>query len=395
MFGIFSTIPSTKTYESKQHLYETSYARVRDIENSNDFGRYLELKTYVESAEYKNAIQTIRSLSYKASKEYTEEMLWKKLRKNKEVKEFLKKGVESDSDYVKKYIGLDEKLSSSVFLEQKAYLKNKNRHLDSEPYSKFKEYQGLQKSEAIKQYYQLQKKYAAVFVEMERWNTTFCEEFSDNKVPAQWDTKPHWTSAILEKNYSHNTEEHCLTEGKNIQVIGNVAQIVVRRESCSGTAWDEKMGFVPRDFSYTSGILSTAQKFQFGYGRLEAKLCIPNVKNIYSVFWLGSEKPTPAISVAHCCNKRLIMGAYSTSENASTTKKKGLLSDSNFYIFRLERTEKMLVWHINGKKMYECANPTKEPLYMIFTAGVIGKTNDNLLPSAFEIDYVKITELKK
>jgi len=395
MFGLFSSVPSTKAYEQKQHLHEMLYARFHDIENSNDFKRYLELKSYVESNEYKNEIYAIRSLSYKASKEYADEQLWKKLQKNKEVKKFLKQGVESDSNDVKKYINLDEKITAPSFLQQKAYLKNKKRHLESEPYSKYQEYQRLRKTEFVTQYYQLQKKYSLIFSEMDRWKIVFCDEFRDNKIAEQWDTKPFWSTLMFDKNYSHNSEEHCLTEGKNIQIVGDVAQIVTRCEPCSGTAWDEKMGLIPRDFSYTSGMLSTAQKFQFGYGRLEAKLCIPNVKNIYSIFWLGSEKPTPAISVAHCCNKRLIMGAYSTSENASTTKKKGLLSDSNFYIFRLERTEKMLVWYINGKKMYECANPTKEPLYMAFTSGVIGNTNDNLLPAAFEIDYVKITELKK
>jgi hypothetical protein len=168
----------------------------------------------------------------------------------------------------------------------------------------------------------------------------------------------------------------------------------VRREAATGTAWDEKQGFIPREFAYTSGMISTARRFQMTNGRLEAKISVPDIKNIYSAFWLGSEKNTPAISVAHYCNRRLVVGAYTAGSASSATKRIRLRSD-RCYIVQLERTSKQLTWRLNGKKIFECANPIKQPLYIAFTAGVLGKTHDSKLPAAFEIDYVKLSTAPK
>ncbi len=393
MFGLFSPVPSTKAYEQKQLLQETMYARYQEILKSSDFKRYQELKEYVESPEHKKELAVIRALSYKNSKEAMLEKRLKELRKYKEVKIFRQSGVDSDSPYVREYIDLEDKVASPSFRQHKAYLQNKNRYKESEQYLKQKEYQRLVKSEHVKQYYKIQQKYAAAFTEITRWETKFNDEFNEPRLSEQWGTRPYWSTVLFDRNYSHNEEEHRLSEGQNIQFAGNVVQIITRREQATGLAWDEKQGFIPRVFDYTSDMLSTAHYFEMQYGRLEAKLCFPNVKNLYSVCWLGSGRPLPTISVAHYCNKRLVMGAYADDKVAAVTKKL-TLKNNTFYVFQLERTPTTLTWYINGKKMFECANPSSEPLYIALTAGVLGATNDALLPAAFECDYVKMEQLK-
>jgi hypothetical protein len=386
--------PSTQAYEHRRLVHETMYARFNDIKRSDDFRRYEELKAYVESPRYRKDLAVIRSLSYRTSKERLQERRWKELRKYREVKKFRKTGVESDAEYVREYIDLAEKLASPSFRQRKAYLKNKKRHLQSDPYLKFLDYRRLEKSEFVRQYYKIKKKYADIFAEMERWNTVFFDEFLDEKLAGHWNTQPYWTALMLEQNYSSNREEHFLSDGANIQLKPGIAQIVTQAEAATGVAWDEKMGFIPRDFSYTSGTLNTAHKFQMKYGRLEAKLSFPNVKNVYHIFGLGSGRYTPEISVAHYCNRQLIMGAY-MADKASAWLKKRRLSNNHFYIFRLDRTTKYLKWYINGKKMYECKNPTTEPLYITFASGVVGRTENEKLPAAFEIDYVKLQVLQQ
>jgi hypothetical protein len=391
MFGLFFSLPSTQAYEQKRMLRDTMYARFHDIKKSDDFKRYVELKEYVESPMYRKELATIRTMSYATSKERMLERRWKELRRYPEVKRFRKTGVESDMEYVREYIDLDDKLTSPSFLQHKAYLKNKKRHLQSEPHFKFLEYNRLCKSEFVRQYYKIEKKYAAVFTEMERWTTVFHDEFLDETLAPQWDTKPYWRELMLEQNYSSNREEHALSDGANISLKGGggVAQIITRHEDAASVAWDEKMGFIPREFSYSSGMLSSAHRLQMKFGKLEAKLAFPNVKNIYHVFGLGSGRNTPEISIVHYCNKRLIMGAYLADRMVSLVKKLRL-HNNHFYIFRLERTTKSLKWYINGKKIFEGRNPTTEPLYIAFASGVIGKTEDEKLPALFEIDYVKL-----
>jgi len=394
MFGLFFPLPSTKRHERKRLLLETMYARYHEILRSADFKRYQELKEYVESPKYRNELEAIRALSYKTSKEYLLEKRLKELRRYKEVKKFRKSGVDSDSEYVREYINLEDKTNSPSFLQRKAYLQNKKRHTQSEPYLKLKEYERLVKSEYLKQGFRIEKKYTAAFTEMERWKTVFVDEFTNAALAPEWDTKPYWSSVLFDRNYSHNAEEHLLSEGKNIQLVSDVVQIVTRHEAATGLAWDEKLGFIPRAFDYTSGMLSTAGQVEMQYGRLEVKLCFPNVKNVYSACWLGSGHPSPTISVAHYCNKRLVMGAYTTDKSGSVTKKLRLQSNT-FYVFQLERTADMLTWYINGKKVFECANPSAKKLYIALTAGVLGRTGNKKLPAAFECDYVKVEKLAK
>ncbi|MDR1680258.1 MAG: hypothetical protein LBS12_00515 [Prevotellaceae bacterium] len=393
MFGLFFSLPSTQLYEHKRLVHETMYARFHDIKKSDEFKRYEELKEYVESPRYRKDLALVRALSYATSKERLVERRWKELRKYREVKKFRKKGTHSDSEYVREYLELDAKVNSPSFLQHKAYLKNPRRHLQSDPYLKFVEYKRLAKAKSVKQFFKIRKKYALVFAEMERWNTILNEEFLDNQLSGVWDTKPYWRTLMLEQNYVSNREEHLLTDGGNINLLSGVAQIITRNEPATGVAWDEKIGFIPRDFAYTSGMLSTAHKFQMKYGRLEAKLAFPNVKNLYHVFGLGSSRNTPAISVAHYCNRRLIMGAY-MADKATSLSKKIRLRSNHFYIFRLERTTKTLTWYINGKKVFDARNPTGELLYIAFASGLLGRTDDSALPAAFEVDYVTLQVLK-
>ncbi len=389
MFGLFSKIPSTQAYECKRHLRETMYARYHDIKKSENFIRYEELKHYVASPEYKTELNHIQSLSYKTSKEYIQERRYKELKQYKEVKSFRKSGVDSDSDYVKEYIELENKVTAPSFRQRKAYLLNKKRHQQSDPYQKYTEYKRLKKSDFVKQYNRIRDKYTAVFAEMEKWETVFCDEFHQKQLSANWDTKPYWSMAMLAQNYSHNTEEHYLSDGQNVLINGDALQIMTRKEPAAGVAWDGKMGFIPREFPYTSGMISTAQHVEMGYGRLEAKLCMPNVKNVYGAFWLGSQQQTPAISIANYCNKRLVMGAY-LPDRATAFTRKWKLKSNHFYIFQLERTPETLTWYVNGKQIAACPNPISEKLYVAFAAGVVGATNDSKLPVPLSIDYVQM-----
>jgi hypothetical protein len=383
-------IPSTAAYERKQQLYATMLARFNDVKKSESFARYNELKRYVQSPEFTSELNHIRSLSYKTSKERLQEKRFKEVRRYPEVKKFKKTGEHVDQEYVQEYIDLQNKITSPSFRQHKAYLKNKKRHKESDPYLKLIEFRRLEKSKYIREYFKIQKKYAAIFEEQAQWEVVFDDQFRREQLAIQWDTKPYWCNYMISQSYSHNTEEHFLSDDKNLALTGDALQIIVRRETATGTAWDEKQGFIPREFSYTSGMISTARQYQMTNGRLEAKISVPDIKNIYCAFWLGSEKNMPAISVAHYCNRRLVMGAY-TAGNILSAVKRIWLRNRQFYIFQLERTNQTLIWRLNGKKMFECANPTKQPLFFTFTAGVLGKTNDIKLPATFEIDYVKLS----
>ncbi|MDR3181291.1 MAG: hypothetical protein LBT61_05135, partial [Prevotellaceae bacterium] len=107
-------IPSTRRYERKQHTLEQLHARFHDIQSSEDFKRYMSLKTYVESPEYTTDLDQIKQLTYRNSKEYLMKKRYRELKRNKEVKAYIKKGEDSNTPTLNEFISLREEVSSSA-----------------------------------------------------------------------------------------------------------------------------------------------------------------------------------------------------------------------------------------------------------------------------------------
>jgi hypothetical protein len=350
------------------------------------------LKTYVESPEYTSDLEQIKRLTYRGSKEYLMEKRYRQLKKYKEVKAYIKKGEENDTSVLREFMSLREEVRSSAFKQRVVYLKNKKKHKQSDPYRCRQEYRQRQRSAMIKQYFRLQKKYAAVFSELERWMVVFEDHFREERLAEHWSTKPFWSICQLSGNYVQNAEAHGL-DGQNVYVQGGVLHIVTKEAANKGLAWDEKYGFLPGRFNYTSGVINTVGHFQTKpkQGKIEIKLRVPSVTNTYHACWLNCSKITPAISLFNFCNNKYEAGIYQDEYDDKTCRYMKLIP-SHFYIVQVEWNENHITWRINGKKITRKPNTIDMPLYLNITSGVIGKVRNAKLPAHLELDWVKVFE---
>ena len=73
---------------------------------------------------------------------------------------------------------------------------------------------------------------------------------------------------------------------QNIQVVdGNL--VITAKKEANGT--------------YTSGRITTQQKFNFTYGRAEARIKLPNVQGLWPAFWLlGESISAPGVGWPKC-----------------------------------------------------------------------------------------------
>ncbi|MDR2449074.1 MAG: hypothetical protein LBD52_03855 [Prevotellaceae bacterium] len=398
MFNFYSFLsgagflPSTRRYEHKRHTVEQLHAHFHDIQSSEDFKRYMSLKTYVESPEYTTDLEQIKRLTYRNSKEHLMEKRYRELKKHKEVKAYIKKGEDNNTPVLNEFISLYEEVRSSAFKQRVVYLKNRKKHKQSDPYKCKQEYRRSKRSAMVKHYFRLHKKYASVFHEMERWKVVFEDNFHDGKLAGHWNTRPFWSTRQLSESYVQNMEEHGLDE-QNVLLQGGVLNIVTKEAINTGLAWDEKYGFLPSHFNYSTGVINTAGHFQTKpkQGKIEIKLRVPAVTNTYHACWLNCGKKTPAINLFNFCNNKYEIGIYQ-DEYDDKICRHIKLNHSHFYVVQLEWDKNYITWRINGKKILQKPNTVDLPLYLNITSGIVGKVRASKLPAHFELDWVKIFE---
>lgn len=395
-----------------------NYFRVKESETLNQFKsvelsgkplRFKELKEIVESPDY----QRHRSEHKKNnSDEFQHELEYISLKKDRELKTYLKlqswKPLKDyfeleDSDLLNNFLDLEKHISSQEFIERKAYLLSKDKFEQTDAYKKLSEYKELSKSEKIIWFLGLVN--STKFDEIKRWELTFVDDFSVKKLDAQkWIPRYFWGEAILNKSYSLAADHHFYSDGNNLEIENSTLKIVTKKEEAEGLAWDLRLGFVPKTFSYTSGIICTGQAFRQMYGRFEAKVRFTKAPGVYHAFWLVGDKMLPHIDVFRQNGKKgsTLQGSLFTQNGAGRkpisvkSTLGGFNFDSNFFILSIDWLPNKMIWKINGIPYLETdKNLPDFPAYLVISSGVVAETNDSLLPATLEVDWVKCWKEKE
>lgn len=405
----FQTLCKNKALKNYLQLAETNTPKeYADIEKTGLPQRYAELTAYINSPEYK---QERKRFAKENTEEYQKEIEYVELKQNEKVKTYLNlkrsKALQDyfqikDSEILSKFNELKAKVESKEFIERKAYLLSTDKFEKTEQYQKLQDYNKLNQSEKIKWYFKTIK--SNKFNEIKKWELTFNEDFESKKLDQQkWLTKLFWGEALLNSSYSLASDSHWYTDGNNITIDKGILKIITRKEKASGLSWDSKFGFVPKDFDYTSGIISTGNSFRQNHGRFEAKVKLSTLTGIYHAFWLVGDKMLPEIDVFRKKGdgSTSLQGAFFwenglNKPGKSITSINGLSLDSEFYILGVDWDEQKITWKINGIPFkIETNSLPKGSVYMVFSSGINGKVDESKLPATFEIDWVKCWTHKK
>jgi beta-glucanase (GH16 family) len=379
------------------------------IEKSGLPQKFSELETYVKSSEYR---QDRKRFVKENTEEYQKELEYLDLKQNDQVKKYftLKKSKPlqdyfqiKDSDTLSKYTELKKKVESAEFQERKTYLLSTDKFEKTEQYQKLQEYNKLNHSEKIRWYFKTLKE--DKFKEINKWELTFSEDFESKKLDQQkWLTKFFWGEALLNNSYSLASDNHWYTDGNNVAIEKGILKIFTRKEKANGLSWDSKFGFIPKEFDYTSGIISTGNSFRQHQGRFEAKIKVTTLAGIYHAFWLVGDKMLPEIDIFRKRGEgsTALQGAFFWENGQKGKAKKsissvgGLSLDSDFYILGVDWDEHKIIWKINGIPFkVETNNLPQGAVYLVFSSGVNGKIDESKLPVTFEVDWVKCWTHKK
>lgn len=387
-----------------KYLESGKLERVEQIEKTGKLEKLADLEKQVSATKFISKKEELKAeKTYNDSAEYQQEQEYLSLKKDSELKEYHK--IKKSGKYIQhietekskdlaQYNKLEELVTSKEFLDFKAEKEDTERYKQSEEYKYQQKYEAAMAQEHVKKFFSL--KGSNKFDELKAYETTFFDDFEGKTLdPSKWITNYFWGKALMNESYSLASDKHFIANGNNIEIKDSVCKIITRKEKATGKSWDPRIGFYPREFEYTSGLISTGESFRQKTGRFQAKVKLNSLQPVTHAFWMVSEKMLPQIDILKSGKKNKISLAnhWGKEIHSSVSKFTGSKFINDFFIFTLDWEPGKLTWKINDIVVSELTTGIpEEPMYIIFSSGLQVIPEDSSLPSVFEIDWVKCSK---
>ncbi|MBM3435996.1 MAG: glycoside hydrolase family 16 protein [Bacteroidetes bacterium] len=376
-----------------------SYKDYLAFEKSNDLKKYHELDGYINSKEHKELLTSSTSelaklneklnsyLSKKKSRPIKEFYAFGKLPKYTAFVAFDKSKELADYQAMGKYLNSDEHKNLMKTLEVKeANEKEKQSKYDSFRNSKkYKWFLGIKDSNE--------------FDEIKKVKLVFEDDFKDSKLDKnKWMTRYFWGDKLINDAYALETDKAFPTDGKNLEIHDSILKIITRAEKTTGKMWKQPYGFIPQEFGYSTGLISTAKSHRQKFGKIEARIKINYSRPVHNHFWMASEMNLPHVDILKQIGKKTKVDMANVYGSATgnigpdkkTAKFSGLDISQDFFIYTLEWTKSKLVWKINDVVVNEQTQGVpQEEMYVVFSSGITGNISRDQFPVSMDIDWVR------
>jgi hypothetical protein len=372
----------------------------KETVGSQQLTKYFELKTFVESADYKKREVFLKDKKkFENSESYKKYNKFKQLGSDADVKFFLK--FEKSALYknyldvsgsfdLKRYFELETITTSKEFKEQKAFLEDKKKWEKTVEFAKLQEYLNMKKLPHLTKYFK--NKDTNIFDFFKNWQIVFEDDFNQPQLSNEkWATKGYLAEKMLGENYSLAGDNFIFTDGKNIKLDGKL-KIEVKKEKAKGKVWQMPAGFIPAELDYTSGIVSSWKSFWIEDGIIEAKIKFEPVRQIVSSFYLTGEKEMPRLNLLEMGTKNRL--GILTLTSAGKANINGIdienLKKGKWYIFTIIKSGSNFTWKINDAEVITLqSSELNGKLHLNASSIVVEDVPSPQLPAGFETDWVR------
>ena len=121
--------------------------------------------------------------------------------------------------------------------------------------------------------------------------------------------------------------------------------------------------------------------------------------SVAQAFWMVSDTMLPHIDVARFENGKLYSNYFwgkAGSNHKSISKTGGAKYADAYFIYTLEWSPNKLVWKINDKVFKtQTSGVPQEEMYINFSSNLKKDASESGLPSAMEIDWIRVYKLKE
>jgi beta-glucanase (GH16 family) len=245
-------------------------------------------------------------------------------------------------------------------------------------------------------------KYIIIFISLisfpqikaQDWNLVWSDEFNYFGLPdtTQWTNEVGFLRNNELQYYTHRRLENNIVENGTLLIIG-------KKELYNGA-------------DYTSASLTTDGKYSWKYGKIEARIKLPNGQGMWPAFWLlgqnihqvGWPKCGEIDIMEHINNENMNHGTMHWDINGHVSY--GGIVDCDmqqYHIYSLEWDEQSISWLLDGSKYWEgnikdSINSTEEfhnPFYIILNLAIGGSWPGSpdattSFPDTMRVDYVRV-----
>lgn len=291
-----------------------------------------------------------------------------------------------DSAFLNQFVSLKNEVESEKFITRKAYLENLKRFEETNDFQELKRFEELDRNAGIQLYMKYNDTDAFRFYR--KWLPTFHENFAsiDKNI---WKFITPLAEKGPGKNFSIRHQLHCANHSDNFKFENSILTLETQKENTEGLYWDSQFGFVPRKFSYTSGIVHTLDGFMQQYGMFEIKVKSSKVKGVVSSISLVSEDEEICIRLYSSTNGHAQGGLVTTNHQNKHFEAVHLkMPFRGYLIIELHWTRDKLEWKVNERSMGTIStNVPHVPLGLRIESEVLRETNN--LPHRLDIDWIK------
>ncbi len=209
--------------------------------------------------------------------------------------------------------------------------------------------------------------------------------------------------------WGNNELQYYTDRTENVSVSDGNLHITARKEDYNGS-------------SYTSGRIISYKKAEFTYGRIEARIKVPQANGLWPAFWmLGSDYQS---NVWPTCGEIDIMESVNAGNTAYGTVHWGVngsnhaeygnnMAVSNmgndYHVYSIEWNEEYIKWFVDGVQfnvidIKAAASGDLEEFhhdyFLIFNMAVGGNwpgfdIDDSRMPISMDVDYVRVYQLQE
>ena len=159
-------------------------------------------------------------------------------------------------------------------------------------------------------------------------------------------------------------------------------------------------------YNYTSGAITTENKFSFTYGRVEIRARLPKTDGLWTAFWLlpndrSSRRDGVAafeIDMAEMLGRdpKTVHMTNHQGHQYNTRPFTGPDFSQDYHVFSIIWTSKAITWYIDGVERFESELGIPDlSMYLILSTNLGGDwagdpDADTVLPQYTDIDYVRV-----
>lgn len=237
---------------------------------------------------------------------------------------------------------------------------------------------------------------------LEGWELVWQDEFDGDTINAE-----NWTHEVGGDGWGNGEAQYYTDDPKNAYVADGQLHIVALKENLLGKL-------------YTSARLTTQDKVEVGYGRIEARIQIPEGQGLWPAFWmLGNDLPQVGWPFAGEIDIMENVGHEPSTIHGTVhgpgyfggngvggpkTLPSGEQYADDFHIFAIEWEEDEIRWYMDDEIYFKVTPNTvpgewvyDHPFYMILNVAVGGEwpgypDGTATFPQTMKVDYVRIYE---